>query len=88
MLLFASMLYAYNPEVISIDKDFQWTVLKDPSSGKLYQARIGETVAGWKVEGITPAAVSVSKLSNGYILITRLPVPGNDRAYIRTGSRR
>jgi hypothetical protein len=78
ILVFSTASHAENLRVVSIDKDFQWTVLKESPSGKLWQVKIGDTVAGWKVQGITPVSVSVSKLHKGYILITKLFVPDSE----------
>jgi hypothetical protein len=78
ILIFSTASYAESLSVVSIEKDFQWAVLKESPSEKLWHVKIGDTVAGWKVQGITPVSVSVSKLHKGYILITKLSVPDSE----------
>jgi hypothetical protein len=78
IIIAASQLHAANLEVVSVDYNFRYVILKELPSKKEWQANIGDTVSGWRVEGITPVSVSVSKLHNGYILITKLPVPEMD----------
>jgi hypothetical protein len=84
IMVFSTELQAKDLEVISIDRDFKWTILEDLHTGKRYQAKLEETVSVWTLRGITKEYVTVSRLHNGYILMIRLPVPDSDTSDINS----
>ena len=67
--------------VVSIDPDYKETVLKDVTTGMQWNAKIGNEIGDWRIEGITENFVTISKLYKGIILMTRLPVPARDFGY-------
>jgi len=75
ILTISSLCFAEQIEVVTIDVDFKWAVLKENSSGREIQVNIGDTFSGWKIVGINKDSVCVSKIKDGYILITHLSVP-------------
>jgi hypothetical protein len=65
---------------VSISPDYKGAVLKDPSTGLQWNAKIGDEIQGWRLEGITENYVTISKVYKGKILMSKLPVPERNLA--------
>lgn len=74
----SSVAIAGDIAALFVDPDFKYAVLEDMSLQLEYQARIGDIVSGWKVEGITKNFVTISKVYKGRIFVTQLPLNNNN----------
>jgi hypothetical protein len=78
-IIYISMSYASDLKVVSINDSFTETVLKDTDSGLIWQAKIGDVVAGYTIEGITDHHVTISVVKDNTVMMTELPVSTKSR---------